>query len=598
MYSKFQCWRCDKVTSEGKKCGACGMAYYCTDRCRINDEFRHSGSECEDVAVRYVCHGCKKKKTTQLKMCTNCMKVWFCDRQCQVKAWQSHKEECQAISKATIELGSRLNGINTIRMAKPGMSQLYYWGNTPAIDLLNLPMNEGMGYTEPLSLLLCGVGDPRKVCFTISKLQDAEYKGKVTFVMNDICSCTLARTLLLLYLLCKGGESKARSVTQIWYSLYLSEEDHQFVIACLRDLIQISNLEVITHGIMKMNAEQFSSLKNVWITWLHLSRKEFDIFGQRRQQFDNDRSAAYGMKSYIEEIPRKHQRSAQEWLQNGMLCSEQNRKNLTKENFTLMGSSFQLDSNSGSYEYGVPTDSFPFNGWDYRIVSAMYPKTNSLTVMYNNYITDVLRKCAARLQNDNIHLSFILSNCTDVTPYLPEGMTYDRIMTSNLWDYIHLGDLLKFMKPLLNARNKWAVVVTETQNWIRQLPLLYDKKMGLTVGSAVRQKVLKDTGNKSIANSMGKQGFLDYCNITEEVTSFVRASLLDPSPNSSRKTKSHIPSLEKLAAEFGLRPRDFARRENTVAPFRWSLNCRRVSLLQGTEMSVEWSLIPIYPSLD
>jgi hypothetical protein len=55
-----------------------------------------------------------------------------------------------------------------------------------------------------LSLLLCGVGDPRNVCLTISKLQDTKYEGKVTFVMNDICACTLARTTLKLYLLCKG----------------------------------------------------------------------------------------------------------------------------------------------------------------------------------------------------------------------------------------------------------------------------------------------------------------------------------------------------------------------------------------------------------
>jgi hypothetical protein len=57
-----------------------------------------------------------------------------------------------------------------------------------------------------LSLLLCGVGDPRNVCLTISKLQDTKYEGKITFVMNDISACTLARTVLLLYLLCKGKD--------------------------------------------------------------------------------------------------------------------------------------------------------------------------------------------------------------------------------------------------------------------------------------------------------------------------------------------------------------------------------------------------------
>ena len=84
-----------------------------------------------------------------------------------------------------------------------GLSATYYWGNIPAVDLINLSMNEGDEYSSPLSLLLCGVGDPRNVLLTIASLPDA-YKQQVTFVLNDICPCTLARTVLLLYMLYKG----------------------------------------------------------------------------------------------------------------------------------------------------------------------------------------------------------------------------------------------------------------------------------------------------------------------------------------------------------------------------------------------------------
>ena len=85
----------------------------------------------------------------------------------------------------------------------PGMSSTYYWGNMPAVDLLNLSMNEGEDYSDPLALLLCGVGDPRNVLLTIASLPDV-YKQKVTFVLNDICPCTLARTVLLLYMMDRG----------------------------------------------------------------------------------------------------------------------------------------------------------------------------------------------------------------------------------------------------------------------------------------------------------------------------------------------------------------------------------------------------------
>ena len=30
----------------------------------------------------------------------------------------------------------------------PGMERTYYWGNVPAVDLLNLPMNEGEEYSN------------------------------------------------------------------------------------------------------------------------------------------------------------------------------------------------------------------------------------------------------------------------------------------------------------------------------------------------------------------------------------------------------------------------------------------------------------------
>jgi len=84
-----------------------------------------------------------------------------------------------------------------------GVSATYYWGNVPAVDLINLSMNEGEEYSSPLALLLCGVGDPRNVLLTTASLPDA-YRQQVTFVLNDICPCTLARTVLLLYMLYKG----------------------------------------------------------------------------------------------------------------------------------------------------------------------------------------------------------------------------------------------------------------------------------------------------------------------------------------------------------------------------------------------------------
>ena len=109
---------------------------------------------------------------------------------------------CQKTAEKIIELADKIKSMEQLKKHS-GTPATYYWGNVPAVDLINLSMNEGEEYCNPLALLLCGVGDPRNVLLTISSLPDV-YKQQVTFVLNDICACTLARTVLLLYMLHKG----------------------------------------------------------------------------------------------------------------------------------------------------------------------------------------------------------------------------------------------------------------------------------------------------------------------------------------------------------------------------------------------------------
>ena len=83
------------------------------------------------------------------------------------------------------------------------MDAVYYWGNTPAVDLIKLTENEGPEFNKLLNILVLGVGDPRNVAMSVASLP-ASYTSDVTFVLNDICACTLARTVMLIYMLYKG----------------------------------------------------------------------------------------------------------------------------------------------------------------------------------------------------------------------------------------------------------------------------------------------------------------------------------------------------------------------------------------------------------
>ena len=193
------CWRCEGPCTP--RCSRCRVAFYCSKKCQKEDKWRHQPN-CDAAALKRQCMGCRKEDKGMLSCC-NCQRAWYCSPQCQRKGWENHKKQCHEIVTKTIQVATKIKEDRTRSRQFPGMKFNYYWGNMPAMDLLNFSMNEGEEYSNPLALLLCGVGDPRNVLLTIASLPDV-YKQQVNFVLNDICPCTLARTVLLLYLLYKG----------------------------------------------------------------------------------------------------------------------------------------------------------------------------------------------------------------------------------------------------------------------------------------------------------------------------------------------------------------------------------------------------------
>ena len=208
MLKKDQCWRCDTICSAPTAkiyCTRCEMAFYCSDKCKGSDEFRHQ-VDCQTAALKRKCSGCGKEKTG-LKPCGSCRQVWCCDKECQKKSWPTHKAHCQQVTKKTSELAHQMKSTFDVKelMNVHGEGiHLYYWGNTPAVDLINLPLNEGCDYSNVNLCLfsLVALETQGMLCFQWLSFQNLI--KKTTFVLNDICACTLARTVLILYLLFKG----------------------------------------------------------------------------------------------------------------------------------------------------------------------------------------------------------------------------------------------------------------------------------------------------------------------------------------------------------------------------------------------------------
>ena len=197
-----KCWRCGK-TGVSVVCRACNIAKYCSNVCQRNDQYRHE-AECKPVAIIRSCSSCKKSGSG-LRACTGCYRVYYCNIKCQKSHRKAHKSDCSSTEDTIAKLACKMFAAFAFRRRynfnNPG--NIYYWGNYPADDGLNLLENEGVEYSSDLKVLYLGVSDFRNVALTCASLPDT-YGHIVTFALNDLESCILARLVLFIYMLIKG----------------------------------------------------------------------------------------------------------------------------------------------------------------------------------------------------------------------------------------------------------------------------------------------------------------------------------------------------------------------------------------------------------
>ncbi|XP_068697075.1 uncharacterized protein [Montipora foliosa] len=591
MNKAKHCWRCGEACTQ--HCSRCKVAFYCTKECQKQDKWRHK-PDCDSANLKRMCLSCGTEQSRTMQ-CTNCLDAAYCSVECQRKHWACHKRKCQDTVERTLALVEDIKKFHKLKESNVGLIATYYWGNFPAADLLNLPMNEGEICPNPLSLLLCGVGDPRNVLLTIASLPET-YKQPVTFVLNDICPCTLARTVLLLYMLYKGGNAICERVVRIWYSVRISAQDSDDLTCALQDLVTTNELFKLTGGLMMVPTEHLSQLQIVWTEWLRLSKRKGSWVEDSRQEANSsDPKRTDGVDVYMHAIPTEHRKSAQHFLDTGIFHSSGNAPELTRQNVTLTGRGANQFTADRNFHYSIPTDVLPFTGWDYREIKKSCYST-SLTKMYTIYLSGILQKSFQKLKTDQLRFRFLLCDVANIEAWLPPDLTYDRIAISNLWDYYPLAVLLRKLKDFLNTSNSHAVILTETENWIWDfMPEFISLVLPYRICvDDLCKRALRDTGNPELAYS-GVPAVVEYLNLTSEFLMFLRASLLASCPDkelASFKGKKKIPSVKSLASSMGLQIRDFIKNENTVSPFRWALNCRRVSMLTGYERTLEWTLVP------
>ncbi|CAB4039187.1 Hypothetical predicted protein, partial [Paramuricea clavata] len=276
---------------------------------------------------------------------------------------------------------------------------------------------------------------------------------------------------------------------------------------------------------------------------------------------------------YFHTIPQEHVKSARKWMKDGIF--QRNQMPAFAENPTLTG----YDNS-----YSIPSDAVPFAGWDYIEVKK-FGHSNSLVTMYGAYIENILGMVMRKLSSKQVRFQILLSDCMDIKQYIDQESKYDRILTSNLIDYIILPDLLKLCSQKLNHGNPYATIVTETQNWTRDFCPEAD-----VTGDSERYKLGKETALKDTKNPQQVQygDVREYLDNSREFIDFIRALFHTHAMRIRPTELPKIPTVQVLGNEFQLKLRDGFRNENRIATFKMAVNRRRVTVITGLARIIEW----------
>ena len=300
--------------------------------------------------------------------------------------------------------------------------------------------------------------------------------------MCDFDPFVMARNVLFLYMMVEYADRPniEKTIATVWYSVQLSEADHDFLKQVLHILCSMTDesLLKLTNGVVNMPWDQLDSLKQVWQKWeaMECDCKKpgnISLHKQRRKI----RSQLDAQLHYRDDFPEDQDESYKKWLFDGIFTeSVMEVEQLPFYNPTLTGykgcDPFATDSlrpkscdlkkpvkvDKIPFSYCVICKSEPFYVWDYEVVKK-FGRDSSIAVMYHAYLSHIIKKVIIFI-HDQKRVSVTLT--TQEFHELKREAIYDRVFTSTLVDYQGVHPLLEFFGPFLKQENKHSVIVMGT----------------------------------------------------------------------------------------------------------------------------------------
>ncbi|RIB02514.1 hypothetical protein C2G38_872121 [Gigaspora rosea] len=427
-----------------------------------------------NIANRFFC-----KKIAD-KLCSSCHIVSYCSKECQKMHWKFHKTICKSDVASKDWKPDYINEMRTPAFYSQNLPFVpfnplireYLWGNIPAIDIVNFAFNEladGKSYKEPINLLFAASGDLNDVILSVNGLP-LNFNQPINICINDYAERVVIRNFLILYLLAKLGKDAIDLVIHIWYSSALTDKQSLKCIEILSTVLQ----DKLDSKVKKEYTFEFDKLN----IRTHFSSETWMCLAEMLSN-DTDLQTATDMRNNIMLNPAREDyrhRYMQRLTPGERICFD----NFRHHGILLPYGAMDAHHNSPNrfiidrmFGWTMADSSDPLSGWDiFNIAKVKYgtAKEDFYGKLFF-YLREQFEKFIDRLQKLTINFDLYDDDALKLGEKL-KGRQFDRIHVTNLSDELYAGikpTLTKF-RPLLNANNPHATLITLFMNWLPSIP--------------------------------------------------------------------------------------------------------------------------------
>ncbi|GCB19351.1 SET domain and MYND-type zinc finger protein 6 [Aspergillus awamori] len=448
------------------------------------------------AAPKFVCANlkpdCTDCKEEGKFACKGCRLVNYCGPECQKAHWPQHKIDCKSsLSKETWQPAYMLERqqpslpsvMASMKCAGPNK---YLWGNTPAVDVLQLESNEGNRYDGDLRLLFAASGDLRNFIQTIARLPGS-YGRSLEVTINDNDFDVVARNIIMLLLLqgTGNGDAVVDCIIHLWYSAFVRESDMELLGRRVRPLIEdfCRKVKDATPGSLIPNTWKFGQRslrvildKESWSRLLTYFDVPTGLTVERARSIRTANTLAESRiafrENYMSCLPPSHRIAFHKFREDGLLLPFGHpRHEFRVPNPTLFHS---------RDIWPVRDNADPREGWEWKQVhdTSSGPATADIYGKLFYHVRGVLQSFLCRVSDLDLSLTLHHLDALELPNYLPVNH-FDRVDVSNVSDQGYLGihRTLNATVPLLQTPvdNPHATLITFFLNAVNETLTAQDK---------------------------------------------------------------------------------------------------------------------------